>query len=330
MRILAVNGSPRGKAGNTECILQPFLVGAREAGAEAETIYLKDKKIEHCRGCFSCWTKTPGTCVHKDDMPELLAKLRPADVLVLASPLYVFTVSGLMKDFLDRMLPLADPHMIKQDGRFVHLPRYGEDRDGDLRKVVLISNCGFPERHHFTGLVETFRLLTWGLNACQAASILCAGGELLRVEQLQESIRWYLEAARAAGREFGQTGCICPATQETLDRSLADPEVYAQKANAYWDSLIARPGDQTGNCPEPEGNGLVSLAPVVPEKGRLPLSFREAVAGQAGSFNIRAAGDLRADIQFRATGAEAGDFVLRIKGGHCEAYEGMTPARRLT
>jgi multimeric flavodoxin WrbA len=112
MKVLAINGSPRGAKGNTEQILQPFLEGAREAGAETEVIYLKDKKINHCRGCFTCWTKTPGVCVHKDDVPGILETLREAEVVVYATPLYVFTVSGLMKDFMDRVIPMAQPYII--------------------------------------------------------------------------------------------------------------------------------------------------------------------------------------------------------------------------
>jgi len=96
VKVLAINGSPRGPRGNTDRILQPFLEGAREAGAETETIYLKDKKINYCLGCFTCWTKTPGVCVHQDDMPKLLEKMRQAHVLVYASPLYIFTVTAQM------------------------------------------------------------------------------------------------------------------------------------------------------------------------------------------------------------------------------------------
>ena len=94
MKILAINGSPRGESGNTEVILKPFLKGCEEAGAEIETIYLKDKDIKHCSGCFTCWTKTPGKCIHKDDMEELLHKISQADIMVYATPLYYYTVTG--------------------------------------------------------------------------------------------------------------------------------------------------------------------------------------------------------------------------------------------
>lgn len=237
MRILAFNGSPRGESGNTDRILQPFLAGAREAGAETETIYLKDKRINPCTGCFTCWLKTPGTCVHQDDMPALLEKMRQADVLVYATPLYVYTVTGMMKDFMDRVIPLAMPQIVKRGDHYLHPRRY----EGEYpKRVVLISNCGFPERHHFTGLVETFRCFTANPDMELAATILCPAGGFLQVPELQESVRWYFEAARQAGKELVDGGRIAPATQVLLDRNLVDPEVYVQMANAYFDSVMVK------------------------------------------------------------------------------------------
>lgn len=188
------NGSPRGSAGNTDRILQPFLEGAREAGAETETVYLKDKKIDYCVGCFTCWTKTPGVCIHKDDMPELLEKMRPADVLVYASPLYVYTVTAQMKAFLDRTIPLLSPYIVKRGDQFIHPRRYEDEWP---KKTVLISNCGFPEKHHFSALEEMFRRFSDGPDTDLAATILCAGGELLRQPPLQESVQWYIDAPPA-------------------------------------------------------------------------------------------------------------------------------------
>ena len=108
MKVLAINGSPRGAIGKYRGFLKPFLKGCEEAGAEIETIYLKDKDIKHCSGCFTCWTKTPGKCIHKDDMEELLDKISQADIMVYATPLYYYTVTGIMKDFMDRMIPLSN------------------------------------------------------------------------------------------------------------------------------------------------------------------------------------------------------------------------------
>lgn len=220
--------------GNTDRILQQFLDGARSTGASTETVYLKDKRINHCTGCFTCWTKTPGVCVHRDDMPDLLEKVRRADVMVYATPLYVYTVSGLMKDFMDRIIPLVKPHIIKRGEHYGHPRRYD---GGWPRKVVLISNCGFPERHHFNGLVETFRLFTAGPDTELAGVILCSGGELLKVTDLEEVTR-YLEASLRAGREFAEGGRITPETQAVLDRDLSDPEIYSRMANSYWDRVI--------------------------------------------------------------------------------------------
>jgi len=106
VKILVINGSPRGEHGNTQVLVKEFLEGAKETGAGTEIVYLKDKKIEHCVGCMDCMLKTPGICRHQDDMPDLMLRLREADLLVYAPPLYIFSVPGLMKDFMDRQFPM--------------------------------------------------------------------------------------------------------------------------------------------------------------------------------------------------------------------------------
>lgn len=327
MRILAVNGSPRGQSGNTERILQPFLEGAREAGAETEVVYLKDKKINHCSGCFTCWTKTPGVCIHRDDMPGLLEKIRQSDVIVFATPLYVYTVSGLMKDFMDRFIPLVQPAILKRGERYSHPSRYGRERP---MRAVLISNCGFPGRYNFAGLVETFRLFAAGPNLELAATILCPSGEILRVTELQDSFKWYLDASRSAGREFAGHGRISPETRELLDRDIVDPEQYIRSANAHLESVAAGAGPAVNASGQPGEETISPALPPPPTGTRLPETFREAITGQAASFNPEAAGDLRADIQFSAVGKEPGDYVLRIADGRCTAHEGKSTAPALT
>lgn len=236
MKILAVNGSPKGKDGNTEQMLQPFLKGAGSAGAEVEVSYLKDKKINHCMGCLTCWLKTPGACVHKDDMPELLEKFKQADLIVYATPLYVYTVTGLMKDFMDRSLPLVQPYIVKVGDCYGHPGRY---EDNKTKKAVLISNCGFPYRRFFSGLVETFNLGCSSSGFEFAGAILCPAGSLLTVPPVREQIQWYLDACEVAGREVVAQGGISPETQAMLERDIIDPETYIANANAYFEGLRA-------------------------------------------------------------------------------------------
>lgn len=322
MRVLAFNGSPRGRRSNTDRILQPFLEGAREAGAETETVYLRELEIRPCLGCFTCWTKTPGVCVHQDDMPPLLEKMRHADVTVYATPLYVFTVSGIMKNLMDRHIPNLDPHILKRGEHYIHPPRH---EDTPRRRMVLISNCGFPERHHFHGLVETFRQMSQGPDSELSATILCAAGELLRQPALQDSLGWYRQAARQAGREVIELGRISPETQAVLDPELIDPAVFSQMVNAHWDSLIAAPQAQT-QTQAGETKGGRPLAPPAAQ----PTTLREIIAGMPLAFHASATGDLQAVIQFDVTGDEPGQYHLRIAGGTCRAYEGTHPAPTLT
>ena len=69
MKVIALNSSPRGEGiSKTGMLLDALVEGMREAGAEVETIHLRQKKINNCIGCYTCWTKSPGVCVHKDDM----------------------------------------------------------------------------------------------------------------------------------------------------------------------------------------------------------------------------------------------------------------------
>lgn len=98
-KVLIISSSPR-KGGNSDTLCDEFMHGAENAGHEVEKVFLKDKKINYCTGCGAC-AKTR-KCVQKDDMAELLVKLGEADVIVLASPIYFYTVCGQMKVFIDR------------------------------------------------------------------------------------------------------------------------------------------------------------------------------------------------------------------------------------
>lgn len=153
MRALVIYGSPRHKKSASYHIGENFANGLRRAGFQVEEIMLSKQKIHHCIGCFTCWTKTPGKCIHKDDMVDNLPKLQKANLIVFATPLYIYNVTGLMKNFLDRQIPLLSPYLVDKGGVTSHpRPETVEDQ-----KVFLISVAGFPELSHFDALVTLFK-----------------------------------------------------------------------------------------------------------------------------------------------------------------------------
>lgn len=101
-KVLVLSGSPR-KGGNSDTLCDEFIRGAKEAGHETEKIFLRNEKINFCTGCGVC--NTTSKCVQKDDMAEILDKMVKADVIVLSTPVYFYTMDGQMKTLIDRTVP---------------------------------------------------------------------------------------------------------------------------------------------------------------------------------------------------------------------------------
>ena len=99
-KVLALSASPR-KGGNSDLLCDEFVKGALEAGFQAEKINVNDKKIGYCTGCGACFNRGK-SCSQKDDMSEILEKMIAADVIVMATPVYFYTMNGQMKTLIDR------------------------------------------------------------------------------------------------------------------------------------------------------------------------------------------------------------------------------------
>lgn len=102
-KVLILSASPR-RGGNSDLLCDQFMGGAKEAGNQAEKIFLRDRKIKYCTGCGTC-QENGGKCVQKDDMAEILDKMVAADVIVMATPVYFYTMNGQMKTLIDRTCP---------------------------------------------------------------------------------------------------------------------------------------------------------------------------------------------------------------------------------
>ena len=98
-KVLILSGSPR-KDGNSDLLCNEFMKGAENAGNSVEKIRVSEKNIGYCRACYAC--KGTGTCTIKDDMAEVLQKIIDADVIVLASPVYFYSIDAQLKALIDR------------------------------------------------------------------------------------------------------------------------------------------------------------------------------------------------------------------------------------
>ncbi|MBC8471530.1 MAG: flavodoxin family protein [Planctomycetes bacterium] len=237
MKVTIFNGSPRGKKGNTHVMVKEFSKGAGQAGAEVENVFLVKKKIRPCRGCFTCWIKTPGKCIIKDDMAELIQKFGESDIVVFATPVYVDNVTGIMKNFMDRLIAGLDPHFEKDEGgECVHISRSEKQT-----KLVVISNCGFPEQSHFQVLELLFKRVARNMRSEVIGEIYRSGGGILREAPLilKPVISKYKKLLQTAGMEIVEKQRLSEETRLRLEKPFISDEQYIAAANERFDALLA-------------------------------------------------------------------------------------------
>ncbi len=238
MKITICNGSPRGKKGNTHFMVKEFSKGAELGRAEVENVFLAKKKIRPCRGCFTCWIKTPGKCIIKDDMAELIEKFGESDIVVFATPVYVDNVTGIMKIFMDRLIAGLDPHFEKDEGgECVHIGRFEKQA-----KLVVISNCGFPEQSHFQVLELLFKRVARNMRSEVIGEIYRSGGSILKDAPVifKPIVREYKKLLQTAGMEIVERQGLSEETRSKLERPLISDEQYIAVANERFDALLAK------------------------------------------------------------------------------------------
>ena len=117
-KIVVLNGSPR-KKGNTSALVREFTRGAEEAGHTVTEFFLDGMDIHGCKGCFGGHSGRDCPCVQKDDMGKIYPAVRESDVVVLASPLYYWNLSGQLRTAVDRLFALeeGDGNLLRGHGR---------------------------------------------------------------------------------------------------------------------------------------------------------------------------------------------------------------------
>ena len=309
MNVLALNSSPRSSAeSKTELMLNHLVGGMREAGAEMEVIGLRDKKIKNCIGCFTCWTKTPGICVHNDDMTkELFPKWLASELVVYASPLYHYTINAAMKAFIERTLPVLEPFFEQIDGQTRHPLRH------ETPAAVVLAVAGFPEDSVFDQLSNYVNFM-FGSSRKLLAEIYRSGADIMpRLEKIKDDI---LEATVQAGRELVKDMKIAPQTMARIRQPIIDFDTFAKLGKMFWKSCIAE-----GVTPK-----------MFEEKGLIPRpdSIDTFILVFKIGFNAQAAENMQAVLQFDFSGEVTGTCYFTIEDGRIDAQEGTAEFADLT
>jgi multimeric flavodoxin WrbA/putative sterol carrier protein len=302
MKVLAISSSPREKGqSKTEMLLEPLVEGMKEASAEVEVIHLRNKKIKNCIGCYTCWTKTPGICIHKDDMTnELFPKYIGSDIVIFASPLYFFSVTAGMKTFIDRTIPMAEPFIIEKNGKSSHPLRC------HVPKIVALSVAGFPELAVFDQLSSWLRYI---YKKDLIVEIYRPGAESLVASVFDKIRSDIFDALRQAGREIVLNQTVSANIMERIMLPLVDIETFKLLANMWWKTCIK----EGVNAREASEKNLIPRAE----------NIQEFLAISRIAFKPEKAAGTKADIQFIFTGEGKGDCILHIGNDTIKTSQGI-------
>lgn len=304
MKIMAINSSPRtGGQSKTELMLNHLVEGMQEAGAEVEVVNLREKKIKNCIGCFTCWTKTPGKCLQKDDMTnEIFPKLVTSELVVYATPLYYHFMNGAMRTFIERTLPAAQPFFERHEGKTAHPLRYR------IPATVILSVCGFPEESEFDALSE-FLQRTRHKDVTIAAEIYRAAAESLTNSFLKDKVDDIFDATKLAGQELVKSMKISPETMERIRQPLVDPQTFADIGNSFWKTCIAE-----GVTPKE-----FREKKMVPR----PDSIESFMSLFPFGLNSEAVGERQITMQFNFSGEVTDTCYFIIEPGNVDAKKGI-------
>ena len=163
-KVLIISASPR-KAGNSDILCDEFARGAAEAGHEVEKIRLAEKKIGYCIGCYAC--RSFQKCFQQDDANDIIEKMLSADVIVLATPVYFYSMNAQLKALIDRSVSRWNDFGRFKGTEFWHIVT-AADTNRDMMSATLEGLRGFM-RDCMEGTVE--RGVLYGTGALEKGDV---------------------------------------------------------------------------------------------------------------------------------------------------------------
>lgn len=189
MLLLAIYGSPR-KAGNTDAMMNAFLAGAADAGADLQRIYVRDLEINPCIGCGHC--DKAGKCIQNDAMVDVYPRFDQADAIVVASPIYFYGVTAQLKMLIDRsQASFMKGQLARKRGE--------ESPHKPNRRGFLLSAAATKGKRLFECAILTVKYFFDALEVTYAGELCVTGVDERKAVLDQPTV---LEDCRRAGAEF--------------------------------------------------------------------------------------------------------------------------------
>jgi multimeric flavodoxin WrbA len=227
MKVITLNGSARGKKGVTWKLLDSFIQGLEEGGAQVHTIQLRDLAISCCNACLTCMHKTAGDCAIKDDMDKIYPHFKGSDLFVMATPVYVDNMTAQMKAVMDRCICGLDPFLVIDSANRVRHPFSWRMP----AKFFLISTSGFPEPESFLPLIQTFRAQAANFGSTTMGEI-CVPGSIA-LQMTPQLLEPHLDMIQQAGAMLALRGMVEPTLLDEISKPIVTREKYLQMASQY-------------------------------------------------------------------------------------------------
>lgn len=240
-KIIAINGSHSGKKGYTHFLIEKLFSGAIKQGSKCEEITLSELNINICKGCGVCnKEKHLLRCIYeeKDDIAMVFNKMREADIIIYATPIYIFNMSGLMKVFIDRMNATGNSKdfRLSESGLFFHHIR----KDIYSKPfVTLICHDNFENEMSKT-VVSYFKSFSRFMDAPQVGTIIRRSGKLtghgkdLEKEKQYPKILESYKALSLAGQELATKGSISKKNQRIASQDIIPIPFFNILKNFKW------------------------------------------------------------------------------------------------
>jgi hypothetical protein len=244
-------------------------------------------------------------------MDEILPILDQADLVVYATPLYIYSVPGPLKTFLDRQLPLVEGYMINRNGLSSH-PRRNK---GKILKMFILSVAGFPEISHFDAMTAMFKKSFVPNEDRYLGEILIGGANSMSEDDTQKNYIELYKLIEQAGFELSQNMRVSKSTLNQIkEHTHFTPEkikTLQYLANQYWDSFIEKDYDQVE----------------ITQTDEQPLKISDGgnsgyFAGMASDYNPKAIPGLKGVLQFEF---DTGSYYLVMVEDNCTAFAGTFP-----